>query len=274
MTLPAEVVLASTRQDADAVETVRRHHAELAGGLTARVEALLASAENTGHGDVAAATDDLVAFCRHELIPHALAEETTLYRAAAEFPALRLLVAVMASEHAETLALVEEISTARCGVRAAAAARALAGILQPHLTAENEAVLPRLAAAPDICLTDLLRDMHANFTHRRAAGGGQTVGGVTSSDHAPDGATSTGGCSCGGTDEQLLELDVRAIPHAIRHATVFGAFDAIPSGGSLVLVAPHDPLPLLRQLSQRAGGQVHVTYLERGPQAWRLQLTR
>ena len=38
MTAPAEVVLASTRQDANAVEAVRRHHAELAGGLTARVQ--------------------------------------------------------------------------------------------------------------------------------------------------------------------------------------------------------------------------------------------
>jgi uncharacterized protein (DUF2249 family) len=55
---------------------------------------------------------------------------------------------------------------------------------------------------------------------------------------------------------------------------VFGAFDAIAPGGSLVLVAPHDPQPLLRQLSDRVAGQLEVIYLERGPEAWRLQLTR
>jgi uncharacterized protein (DUF2249 family) len=67
---------------------------------------------------------------------------------------------------------------------------------------------------------------------------------------------------------------VRAVPHAIRHATVFGAFDAIPAGGSMVLVAPHDPIPLLSQLTARAGGKLDVSYTERGPEAWRLLLTR
>jgi hypothetical protein len=71
MTVAAEVVLASTRQDADAVETVRRHHAELAGGLTARLQGLLAAAETPGGEAVEATRADLVSFCRRELIPHA-----------------------------------------------------------------------------------------------------------------------------------------------------------------------------------------------------------
>lgn len=80
-------------------------------------------------------------------------------------------------------------------------------------------------------------------------------------------------CGCGEEAAGAPELDVRAIPHAIRHATVFGAWSAIPAGGSLVLVAPHDPKPLLAQLAER-GGPVTVKYLDEGPTAWRLQLTR
>ena len=83
---------------------------------------------------------------------------------------------------------------------------------------------------------------------------------------------STTGCACGCADEGEPELDVRAIPHAIRHATVFGAWSAIPQGGSLVLVAPHDPKPLLAQLADL--GPITVTYLDEGPDAWRLQITR
>lgn len=86
--------------------------------------------------------------------------------------------------------------------------------------------------------------------------------------HAPAGA-----CGCGEVDTGAPVLDVRTIPHAIRHATVFGAWSAIPDGGSLVLVAPHDPKPLLAQIAER-GGPVTVTYLDEGPDAWRLQLTR
>ena len=82
-------------------------------------------------------------------------------------------------------------------------------------------------------------------------------------------------CGCGCTDaDGAPELDVRAIPHAIRHATVFGALGAIPAGGSLVLVAPHDPKPLLRQIDEREAGAIEVSYLESGPEAWRLRLHR
>ena len=35
-------------------------------------------------------------------------------------------------------------------------------------------------------------------------------------------------CGCGCSDEGVPTLDVTVIPHAIRHATVFGAFSAIP----------------------------------------------
>jgi len=81
------------------------------------------------------------------------------------------------------------------------------------------------------------------------------------------------GPDCGESDSSTSELDVRAIPHAIRHATVFGATDAIPPGGSLLLIAPHDPQPLQQSVG-RAGAHLDVSHLERGPESWRLQLTR
>lgn len=82
----------------------------------------------------------------------------------------------------------------------------------------------------------------------------------------------TGGCTFGHHQEGDLVLDVRAIPHAIRHASVFGAFGAIPVGGLLVLVAPHNPVPLLNQLAE--GATIEIEYLEQGPEAWRLRITR
>lgn len=83
--------------------------------------------------------------------------------------------------------------------------------------------------------------------------------------------TTAGGCGCG-HDAEAPVLDVRPIPHAIRHATVFGAFDAIAPGQSLVLVAPHNPLPLLAQLAERA--RIDVAYLDEQPDEWRLRITR
>ncbi|GAA1531392.1 DUF2249 domain-containing protein [Nocardioides humi] len=83
----------------------------------------------------------------------------------------------------------------------------------------------------------------------------------------------SGDCGC---EEEHGDpvLDVRPVPHAIRHATVFGALSAIRSGRAMVLVAPHDPLPLLAQIADRENGAIEVSYLQRGPEAWRLRLAR
>lgn len=84
----------------------------------------------------------------------------------------------------------------------------------------------------------------------------------------------SGGCTCGEHEAHLPELDARAIPHAIRHGAIFGALGAVKPGQAMVLIAPHDPLPLLSQLTAREGDAVAVSYLQRGPDAWRLRLER
>lgn len=82
-------------------------------------------------------------------------------------------------------------------------------------------------------------------------------------------------CGCGGHDEAgHPELDARLIPHAIRHATIFGALDGLRPGFGLVLLAPHDPVPLLGQVQQRWPEGFEVSYLQRGPEDWRLLFLR
>lgn len=83
------------------------------------------------------------------------------------------------------------------------------------------------------------------------------------------------GCTCSdvvGHADPVL--DARAIPHDIRHAAIFGALDSLSSGSALVLVAPHDPQPLLAQARARYPEGIGVTYLEQGPEAWHIRLQR
>src|SRR5690606_13410183 len=93
--------IATSEADARAAEAVRDHHAAMAGALELKGEALLAAARS---GEVQAfrrAQEALVAWCRTDLVPHALAEERTLYAAASEHPDAKLLVIAMLAEHAE-----------------------------------------------------------------------------------------------------------------------------------------------------------------------------
>ncbi|MFF5185816.1 DUF2249 domain-containing protein [Streptomyces sp. NPDC000345] len=257
------LTLASDPQDAAAAEAVEAHHTQLAGELAGRVTMLIAAADR----DPAAADTvraGLVDFCDRDLLPHAAAEEETLYPVAHDLPAARLLVDGMLAEHRRLTALVDALRTAGTAVRAAADGRALQVLFEEHLEKENTLVLPLLAGAPGISLAGLLAGMHDILGHEH----GDTGEAVTA------GGGCGGACGCGGSDEtDVPELDVRDVPHSLRHATVFGAIAAVPSGRAMVLVAPHDPLPLLGQIEDRHPGAFAVEYLERGPQAWRLLLT-
>ena len=72
------VVIASNEAEAAAVAAVEQHHAQLAGALRLRVEALLGAVAG---GDPVAEHErrGLVEWCNRELVPHALAEEKALY---------------------------------------------------------------------------------------------------------------------------------------------------------------------------------------------------
>jgi uncharacterized protein (DUF2249 family) len=257
------LVIASTAGDADAAVAVEQHHAALAGALGLRVERLLTAAE-LDDGAAERCRTDLVEWCRRELVPHALAEEKGMYPAAQETAEGRFLVEGMLAEHGTIVGLVDEIAAATVPVRAAAAGRALQVLFESHLAKENDLVLPLLAATPQVSLADLLEGMHEllGLEHHEAQ-------------EASNGGCDGHSCSCGEVDgPELPELDARAIPHAIRHATIFGALDSVAAGGGLVLIAPHDPLPLLAQVEQRSPGIFDVDYLERGPEAWRLRFAR
>ncbi|GAA3494676.1 hypothetical protein GCM10019016_017760 [Streptomyces prasinosporus] len=271
------LTLASDPGDATALETAEAHHARLAGELAGRVTMLLTAVDR----DSIAAERihaGLVAFCDRSLLPHAAAEEAALYPAAHGMPEARLLVEGLIGEHRCLTALVDALRAAPDAAEAAADARALHVLFEEHLAKENGLVLPLLAMTPEVCLADLLADMHHDL-----ANGSSTEGSPGDRDdeegHAGDGgrAEAAGGCGgacgCGGAEEaDEPELDVRDVPHALRHATVFGALDAVPAGTAMVLIAPHDPLPLLARIEQRAPGVFSVEYLERGPETWRLRL--
>ena len=55
------------------------------------------------------------------------------------------------------------------------------------------------------------------------------------------------GCACGAHDEQLPELDAQAIPHAVRHAAIFGALDALTGDESDAIANMANASALLMQ---------------------------
>ncbi|EKY15870.1 DUF2249 domain-containing protein [Actinomyces sp. oral taxon 181] len=96
---------------------------------------------------------------------------------------------------------------------------------------------------------------------------------------------SHGGCGCGdhgqGTAHVVSqdpavredELVIHSLPKVVRHALLFAAMDNLPLGASLIVVAPHQPVPLFNYL-QESESHYRVETIETGPVDWRYRVTR
>jgi uncharacterized protein (DUF2249 family) len=69
-------------------------------------------------------------------------------------------------------------------------------------------------------------------------------------------------------------LDVRTIAPRDRHPRIFTTFAGLPVGGALVLVNDHDPRPLYYQFAAEQTGCFEWTYLEAGPDTWRVSIAK
>jgi uncharacterized protein (DUF2249 family) len=280
--------MSQSEPDRHAAAAVVAHHTQLAADL-ARHAALLRDdatvAEEVGAGQAPGPQwrDDraaLVGWLREELLPHAAAEEGTLYPAAAAQPGGRLLVDGMLGEHQAIMALVRELDGAGTAAGATAAARALSAVFEVHLAKENDLVLPLLLAAEEVSLAGLLAGMH-DLLGAAEASGTETPATEASGTESGCGC---GGSGCGGEEGRAgapapvltvdTRLDVRHLPHDQRHAQVLDALAALPADGALVLVAPHVPRPLLAEIDARYPGQIAAEWLQEGPDVWQIRLHR
>jgi uncharacterized protein (DUF2249 family) len=69
-------------------------------------------------------------------------------------------------------------------------------------------------------------------------------------------------------------LDVREMPPRVRHPKIFETFDALAPGRSFLLINDHDPKPLFYQFQFERAGTFGWRYLEEGPEAWRVEITK
>jgi uncharacterized protein (DUF2249 family) len=67
-------------------------------------------------------------------------------------------------------------------------------------------------------------------------------------------------------------IDVREVNPRIRHTVIIQLFEKLDDLSALQLIADHDPRPLRFQLEAKHGNRCQWTYLEQGPDLWRVRL--
>jgi hypothetical protein len=144
-------------QEDNPADAIIGHHAEMVRELQARADSVIATvARGDASQSAAAAAAD---YFETTIVPHALAEETTLYAAAADTE--HRLVESLKMEHVALRRLGAALRDARDGATRAAIVGALSQLFAMHATKENEYVLPTILAQPRTDLRELLRRMHA-----------------------------------------------------------------------------------------------------------------
>lgn len=74
-------------------------------------------------------------------------------------------------------------------------------------------------------------------------------------------------------DADIL-FDVRPIPCRVKHGQIFQRWLDLPVGRHFVLLNDHDPVPLRYQFEAEFPGAVGWEYLERGPDDFRVKITK
>lgn len=242
-------------------DAIRAHHRSLAETLDGYAAEVEASATGAGASDLASLLDHLTSFLANDLLPHARGEERSLY------PALDPIIrehgsptATMRIDHEYISDFARKIAETASALRAApereraGLARQLDRLLLQlqslfgaHLAKEERVYLPLIEQAVSTGEQQaLLAALHeeAEVEHPGESDSG----------------------------EEASALDVREIPPARRHPLIFERFNALATGESFILVNDHDPKPLYYQLVAEYAGQLLWSYLEQGPEVWRVRV--
>lgn len=117
-------------------------HAELQQVLDQWADVLAAAADR---GDPMRPAKSLLrTFIADEILPHARAEERTLYRAAQRDPGAALLVRALIREHRDLASQAERLAAQVQPVTVAATAEAISALFASHVAKENDLLLPAL----------------------------------------------------------------------------------------------------------------------------------
>ena len=142
----------------DAFEAMLLHHRTLVEEVDSRIAVI---AESVGRGTPdGPAVGALIAYLAEEVLPHALAEEHSIYRVAAARADLADTVNAMIAEHRVLASAIESLASAPTASAALNQATQIGTFFATHVNKENEVLLPALLEDGDTDLAELLAQMH------------------------------------------------------------------------------------------------------------------
>lgn len=151
----------------EAFKAMIQHHESLVSGVKSRSFAIQSS---LGSNDaLVARIVDMINFMDLEVIPHAKAEEHTIYPVASDVLDAEDLVASMNSEHEELVSLTRQLEDLADTEELSnnepfSVASKISDLFAEHAKRENDDILSRLVIHPNVDLVLILRQMEQLFS--------------------------------------------------------------------------------------------------------------
>ena len=209
-----QVALGNKPTEAQRVQSaIEAHHAEMAKRLSILANSMAKGASPESHSQLA---KDFSSYLRSDILPHAQAEETSVYLRAQKV-GLSEVVETMLFEHRYLRAKIDEFETVSMSEQAALSL-VISEVFSIHAQKENLFILPQvLSSVTDGEAAEVLSEIQHEFAESKRAPAASTI-------------------------------DLRPLPPKARHDVVFSKIQSLEIGSSITVVNDHNPKPLFYQI--------------------------
>lgn len=141
---------------------MRQHHA----AMVAQLRTLNDQLQNrSGQGDdIAQTRSAIIEFATNELLPHAAAEELTIYRAAQNADGFLVFVRSMVDEHKILREIIDALKISTTNAAVISFSGALTELFAWHAEKENRFIIDDFARRDTIDLSAILATMHEKLS--------------------------------------------------------------------------------------------------------------
>ncbi len=137
------------------------HHDQILDALSNRVDNLNGCEDLESAGSSIAV---LIDYITGEVLPHAKAEEETIYKSVLSDPRFDVLIKEMIQEHERVTEIYKNIATSRDFLHVKSLATDLSTLMKVHVGKENEEVLSYLLESNDFNLVEIFSTMVKRYT--------------------------------------------------------------------------------------------------------------
>ncbi len=144
----------------ETARAMKSHHAQMAKELNDLVLAI-----STSEASWESARNAVASYLREQVLPHAAAEESTVYRVGAKEESLKALIDSMLFEHTIIKGVAERIASSNGRDESLVLAAEAAKLFEVHAEKENRFIIDFLEPRNDVDLGAVLGDMHQLLAH-------------------------------------------------------------------------------------------------------------